>query len=127
MDRVTFCGYRDDVHRILAAADLLALTSNKEGLPIVMLEAIAVGCPIVATAVGAVTTVLRQNESAWLVVAEDVERLTCALREALVDPATAKARAEQARADFIARFSRDAMGQQYLDVYNRIWHARGWS
>ena len=126
VDRVTFCGYRDDVHRILAAADLLALTSNKEGLPIVMLEAMAVGCPIVATAVGAVPTVLRQDESAWLVVAEDVERLTCALREALVDPATAKARAEQARADFIARFSRDAMGQQYLDVYNRIWHARGW-
>ena len=127
VDRVTFCGYRDDVHRILAAADLLALTSNKEGLPIVMLEAMAVGCPIVATAVGAVPTVLRQNESAWLVVAEDAERLTCALREALMDPATAKTRAEQARADFIALFSRDAMGQQYLDVYNRIWHARGWS
>ena len=126
VDRVTFCGYRDDVHRILAAADLLALTSNKEGLPIVMLEAMAVGCPIVATAVGAVPTVLRQDESAWLVAAQDVERLTCALREALVDPATAKTRAEQARADFMARFSRDAMGQQYLDVYNRIWHARGW-
>lgn len=127
VDRVTFCGYRNDAHRILAAADLFALTSNKEGLPIVILEAMAVGCPIVSTAVGAIPAVLRDHENARLVPAEDVERLTSALSESLTDPTAANVRAEQARADFMTRFSRDAMGQRYLDVYNRIWHARGWT
>ncbi len=126
-DRVTFCGYRDDVHRILAAADLLALTSNKEGLPIVILEAMAIGCPIVSTAVGGLPTILRHNENAGLVAADDVKQLTCVLREALLDPPMAKIRAERAQADFATRFSRDAMGNQYLDAYERTWHARGWA
>ena len=125
-ERVTFCGYRADVHRILAAADLLALTSDKEGLPIVILEAMAAGCPIVSTAVGGLPMVLRHNENAGLVPPDDVKQLTCVLREALLDPQMVKIRAKRAQADFVTRFSRDAMGKQYLYVYERTWHARGW-
>jgi len=43
--RVHFCGYRENIAQILMAADLLALTSDKEGLPIVILEAMANAMP----------------------------------------------------------------------------------
>jgi glycosyltransferase involved in cell wall biosynthesis len=124
--KVTFCGYRSDVHRLLSAADLFVLSSNKEGLPIVLLEAMALGCPIVTTAVGAIPSVVRENESAWVVPAEDVTALGRAIDEALTHPRLAAARAARAKADFMARFLRDVMGRRYLDLYECTWRARGW-
>jgi glycosyltransferase involved in cell wall biosynthesis len=124
--RVTFCGYRGDAHRILAAADTLALTSDKEGLPIVLLEAMAAGCPIVATAVGAVPTVLRHGENAWVVSMGDIQSLSDAIAESLLSRAVAQRYADRAKADFLAGFSRDAMGRRYLAIYDRVWSARGW-
>ena len=124
---VTFCGYRNDAQRILAAADALALTSNKEGLPIVILEAMALGCPIITTAVGAVPTVLRSKENAWIVPIDDLRELTSALTEMLSDQALAGERAERAKRAFYLRFARDVMGVRYLDLYERTWSARGWS
>ncbi len=124
--RVTFCGYRTDAHRILTAADLLALTSNKEGLPIVLLEAMAMGCPIVATSVGAVPTVLTQYENGWVVPAENLDSLVRAIEQALTDRPLAERLADRGKADFRSRFSRDAMGRHYLDLYEDLWRARGW-
>jgi glycosyltransferase involved in cell wall biosynthesis len=121
---VTFCGYRNDAPRILAAADLLALTSDKEGLPIILLEAMAIGCPIVATAVGAVPTALRHKENAWVVPRNDVESLRQAIFEALTDPCAAQRHADRANRDFLARFSREVMGGRYLEIYERVWNSR---
>lgn len=126
-DRVVFCGYREDAARFLAAADVLALTSNQEGLPIVILEAMAIGCPIVATAVGAIPRVLADGINAWVVPAENGVSLTRALAEALTDSAAAASRAASARAYFLSHFSRDAMGRRYLDLYESAWKRRGWS
>lgn len=126
-NRVMFCGFRNDAHRIMAAADILALTSDKEGLPIVLLEAMAIGCPIVSTVVGAIPSVLKSQDNAWLFPVDDVEALTGALGEALGNRAHAQALAANARKAFDARFTRDAMGGRYLDLYERIHFARGWN
>ena len=125
--QILFGGYRSDVHRILAAADLLALTSNKEGLPIILLEAMAIGCPIVTTAVGAIPTVLTHDESAWVIPSEDVPALANALEDALGNPSSAQLRAARAKAVFESRFSREVMGRRYLNLYEKIWQARGWT
>jgi glycosyltransferase involved in cell wall biosynthesis len=125
-DRIIFCGYREDAARFLAAADVLALTSNQEGLPIVILEAMAVGCPIVATAVGAIPEVLADGTSAWLVPVDDSAALTRALAEALSDSAAAASRVASAKTDFLRHFARDAMGRRYLELYDSAWMRRGW-
>jgi glycosyltransferase involved in cell wall biosynthesis len=125
--RVHFCGYRSDIAHILAAADLLALTSDKEGLPIVILEAMAMRCPIVATRVGEIPHVLRDGEEAWLVPSGDLEALTAAISEALAFPALANARAARARETFDRRYSRASMGVRYLEIYEQAWARRGWS
>jgi glycosyltransferase involved in cell wall biosynthesis len=125
-DRVIFAGYRPDAAAIMAAADVLAITSNKEGLPIVLLEAMAVGCPIIATAVGAIPQVL-SPQSAWIIPVDDDAALVRALREALGEASPARERAAKAKSVFLASYARDVMGRQYLDLYERAWRARGWA
>ena len=125
--RVHFCGYRSDIAHILAAADLLALTSDKEGLPIVILEAMAMRCPIVATRVGEISQVLHDQQDAWLVPRGDVGALTAAIREVLTRPEMAEARATKAYAEFVRQYSRDSMGARYLDIYEQAWTLRGWA
>jgi glycosyltransferase involved in cell wall biosynthesis len=124
--RVTFCGYRNDAQRILAAADVLALTSDKEGLPIVVLEAMALGCPIVSTAVGAVPSVLGPDDLGWVVARDDLTELVAALEEVLGDRARVLKRVTRAKRVFDQRFAREVMGRAYLDLYERTWAARGW-
>jgi glycosyltransferase involved in cell wall biosynthesis len=118
--RVRFCGYRRDVPQLLAAADLFALSSEKEGLPIAILEAMAAGCPIVATRVGAIPRVLGDGRDAWIVPAGDLDALRRALVEALANPDVARTRAESAFAKFTASYSRDSMGARYLELYERV-------
>ena len=122
-DRVIFAGYRRDAPAIMAAADVLAITSNKEGLPIVILEAMAVGCPIIATTVGSIPEVL-SSESAWMIAVDDAAALVQALREALGNTSEARARAALATSIFLRSYARNVMGRRYLDLYERVWRAR---
>ena len=125
--RVFFCGYRTDTPRLLAAADALVLSSDKEGLPIIILEAMSMRCPIVATRVGAIAEVLRDGVDGWVVPPSDTNALTSAIDQVLNDPETAHARAASAYRRFRQEYSRDAMGARYLQIYETIWAARGWS
>jgi len=77
--RVQFVGQLDDVGPLLAAADGVILPSRWEGLPLVLLEAMARGRPIVATAVGGVADALEDGVSGTLVPANDVGALAAAL------------------------------------------------
>jgi glycosyltransferase involved in cell wall biosynthesis len=120
--RVFFAGYRRDALAILAAADVLAVTSNKEGLPIVILEAMAVGCPIITTAVGAIPQVL-SAKSAWIIPVDDDVALVRALREALSETLPARGRAAEAKSVFLKSYERDVMGRRYLELYKQAWRA----
>jgi glycosyltransferase involved in cell wall biosynthesis len=122
--RVHFMGYRPDAHRFLSAADILAITSDHEGLPIVLLEAMAAHCPVVSTDVGAIGDVLKNGESAWLVPPNNVESLAASLSEALASPAEAIRRATRARAVFELKHSRTSMGSHYLSLYEQAWNLR---
>ena len=88
-DRVRFlgAGTRDDVVRLFRAADVALLTSAWENLPHTVLEALAAGTPVVATAVGGVPEVVREGENGLLVAAGDVEAIAGALARLLGDDA----------------------------------------
>jgi glycosyltransferase involved in cell wall biosynthesis len=117
---VVFAGYRSDVSNLLAATDLFVMSSIKEGLPIVMLEAMAANVPIVSTDVGAIGLVLQPARNAWLVPGGDARHLAQALSEAIERPDLRQRYAACAREDFAAKFSRKAMGDAYLELYGRV-------
>jgi glycosyltransferase involved in cell wall biosynthesis len=85
--RVTFAGSRsrDDVLRALAGARAAVLPSLWENLPHAAVEALAVGTPVVATAVGGVPEVVHDDQNGLLVPAGDVQALAAALRRVLDD------------------------------------------
>ena len=125
--RVHFCGYRADVARILAGSDLLALTSDTEAMPIIVLEAMAMSCPILATAVGGVPEMLGEGRAGWLVPIGDVGALSRALQEMLDEPDVAGRRAATAHELFRRNYSVESMGAAYLGLYERSWAMRGWA
>src|SRR5207245_7362088 len=84
---IGFAGYRRDMDRIYAAIDLLVLPSLSEGLPNVVLEAMAHGRPVIATRVGGVPEVIDDGVIGWLVAAADAPALARATLTLLRGPA----------------------------------------
>jgi glycosyltransferase involved in cell wall biosynthesis len=86
-DRFTFLGYRSDAVRVMAACDLFCLASRHEGLPVALMEALALGLPVVATDVGGVAEVVTDGDDAVLVPPGRPDRLADALSALALDPA----------------------------------------
>jgi len=86
-DRVHLPGAVADAARLLKGFDVFALSSSKEGLPWVILEASMAGTPIVATKVGALPELIEDGVTGRLVPAGDPEAMASALRAVLTDPA----------------------------------------
>lgn len=74
-DGFRFLGFRSDVHRVMSAFDIFCLSSDHEGLPVALMEALALDLPVVATDVGGVGDALRGDGASWLVPAGDGEAL----------------------------------------------------
>jgi glycosyltransferase involved in cell wall biosynthesis len=125
-DRVHFLGYRTDIPEVMAAADMLVVTSDKEGLPITVLEAMAMHCPVISTSVGAIPNVLKDGSDGWLVPAGDRAALVHAIVDVLGQPELARRRAESAYREYCRAYSRDSMGSRYLQIYEAAWARRGW-
>lgn len=93
---VTFTGWMggDDLLRALDRADVLVLPSRAEGLPNAVIEAMAAGLDVIASAVGNVPHVVREGIEGLLVPPDDVPALTAAMRAAIEDRAASRRRAE---------------------------------
>jgi glycosyltransferase involved in cell wall biosynthesis len=85
-DHVRFLGSRDDVPSLLAASDLGVVPSRSEGLPLALLEAMALGRAVVATHVGGIADLLVDGQHGWLVPAGNPEALGTAISGALANP-----------------------------------------
>jgi glycosyltransferase involved in cell wall biosynthesis len=89
-DRVRFLGYRTDARALIGLLDVLVVPSLTEGSPLIVLEAMAAGVPVVASAVGGIPDQVRHGEEGLLVSPGDPEALTRALGELLRDPGRAR-------------------------------------
>ena len=87
VEALRFLGFRHDVARLVSAADVVSVPSRREGSPFFVLEALALGAPMVASRVGGLAAILEDGASARLVPSEDSEALAAALAELIEDPA----------------------------------------
>ena len=97
-DRLRLLGHQHDSARVPHALDLFVQSSDYEGTPNAVLEAMAFENPIVATSAGGTAEIARDGLEAWIVPCGDGAALEASLRHALRDPAGAHARAAAARA-----------------------------
>jgi glycosyltransferase involved in cell wall biosynthesis len=116
--RVALPGVRRGAREIMGAADAIVLPSRWEGLPLVALEALAAGRPIVATEVRGLRELL-ENERTALLVDEDADALAAAIRRVLDDPALARSLGEAGLQE-ASRYSEDAMVDGYRRLYEEI-------
>ena len=116
-DRTVFAGYRDDVPALLAGCDVVCLPSRAEGLPLVVLEAMAHAKPVVATPVGGTPELVVDGETGLLVPPGDADALTEALAALLGDPDRARRLGEAGRERVLAEFSAARAAERVLALY----------
>jgi glycosyltransferase involved in cell wall biosynthesis len=116
-DRVVITGIRADVPAVLATADLFVLSSLWEGMPLSLLEAMAAGCPAVATDVGGVGEVLKDGVTGLLVPPEDASGLAVSIAECLDNPQGAQQRAATALEMVRREYDKSRMIRRWEDVY----------
>ena len=115
-DAVDFLGRRDDVPALMAQADLLALPSAFEGLPLVLLEAMAADLPVVATRIGPSVEALGADHP-WLVPPRRSRDLADALADALDNPERRAITARRQAARFAERFTAGHMAAGTARIY----------
>jgi glycosyltransferase involved in cell wall biosynthesis len=118
-DSVVLLGERDDVPRLMRAADAFVLPSHWEGGPIVLLEAMAAGTPIVATRVGGIPEVIRDGENGVLVPPGQPELLARGIDTVLRDPLRASHMLEAARID-VQSYRADAWARRIERLYDAL-------
>ncbi len=119
-DRVSFLGYMKDARPILARAHAALCSSRSEGLGIALLEAMAMGVPVVGFAVGGVPEIVADGTTGLLCRPDDVAALGATMREALASGARLAEMGDAARESVVQRFSVKAMATGYGPVYAEV-------
>ncbi len=119
--RARALGFREDLGTVLGAADALVVPSTRpEPLGLVAMEGAAAGLPVVASAHGGVTEVVRAGRTGLLVAPGDPAALARALRTLADDPPAARRMGEAGRADVAERFTIDRMIDELQALYARL-------
>jgi glycosyltransferase involved in cell wall biosynthesis len=124
-DRFRLLGYRSDIPAIISALDLYVLPSLWEGLPLALLEALAIGTPIVCTRVGGNPEIVVDGENGYLVEPRDAPGLAARILAVAADPAFVVATQERNRARFEREFSEPAMVGAHQTLYDSLLEPHG--
>jgi len=117
-----FLGYLGNPMPFLATSEALVLSSSEEGLPIAILEAMALKKPVVATAVGAVPEIVKNQQTGYLVPPEDPGALANAIANVIKKPDLSKKMGEEGHKLFQERFSIHATVKQLESLYSTLMH-----
>jgi len=119
-DRVVFAGHRPDVAPFYAAARLFVLPSHSEGSPNVVLESVAAGVPVVATAVGGVPEILEDGQTGVLVAKGQPPELAAAIERLLRDPALCLRLSRQACETILPRHAPEERMRWLIRFYQGV-------
>jgi glycosyltransferase involved in cell wall biosynthesis len=117
---VVLAGGRPSVADEIAAADAFVVSSRWESGPLVLLEAMALGRPVVTTDVGLASKVVRDGDTGRLVAVGDVDALRRAITDVLADADDASAMGERGRLAVSAAFSSEQLVAAIEDVYRSV-------
>jgi glycosyltransferase involved in cell wall biosynthesis len=117
---LTFLGPYEDVHALLEQIDMLVLPSLSEGLPYILLEALAHKKPVVATSVGGTPEVIRHGHTGLLVPPRDSAALAQAIAQLLADPDAGRQLGERGQQLVLERFTIQQMLQSTEALYDEL-------
>ena len=116
-ERVRFLGYRADARALVGLLDVLVVPSLTEGSPLIVLEAMAAGVPVVASAVGGIPDQVRHGEEGLLVPPDDPDALAETLGTLLRNPTRARRLGEAGRRRAGNEFCHDALVRRIEAIY----------
>jgi glycosyltransferase involved in cell wall biosynthesis len=119
-DRLIMPGLQADVRPYLSAMDVFMMSSVFEGLPVALLEAMAMELPVVATKVGGIPEVVVDGENGYLVEADDIVALGEAAKNLATSPSRRMVFGEQSRTRIEAEFSVDRMVGELEAIYDEV-------
>lgn len=115
--RVKFLGQRDDVPAIMRSLDLLVLNSRTEACPLVLLEGLAAGVPVLSTIVGGVPEIITHHENGWLIPAGNEQKLAKAIVTLVQNPKLRATLAENGLKHVASNFTVDKFMAQWESLY----------
>lgn len=122
---VRFIGFRDDVPDLVSAADMLVVASTSEGCPIVILEAMAAGCPTVCTRVGGSPELVENGRTGFVVEPRQPDQLARAVLHLADQPGERIEMGRRARHLAFERFTIERMVRDFESVYMDLLSGRG--
>ncbi len=119
-DTVFLTGERDDARDLIAACDIFVMPSLREGLPLVLLEALHAGRPIVATNLPALSGVVKDGREAYLVERGSPRALAAAIARMLADRDSARALAAAGQRRARLEYSIERAAGSYIKIYQEV-------
>ena len=119
-DRVALLGFRDDVERWIARADVCVLASEREGLPRAIIQYVLGGRPTVATALPGLDALVTDGGNGFLVPVDELDQMAEPILRLLADPCLAAAMADDARRTDLSRWSTSHMVERLEEVYSAV-------
>lgn len=123
-DTFTFAGFRPDAPRLLNNLDLYVMSSEREGLPLALAQAMATGLPVVSTRAGGAQELVTPGLDGLLVPTRDPSALATALESLAVDPVLAARMGEAARRTIVEHFGMSRMVERYGEIYRELIYGR---
>lgn len=119
-DRINFLGERLDIPFLMQEADLFVLTSNWEGLPLTIIEAMGAGLPVIATDVGGVGELIEHGKTGYLVPPNSDDQLLKRLKELIPDAGKLRQMGRAGRKRYEDCFTFSTMAHKTLAVYEHV-------